>query len=389
MAGEMKDLEVAAAPFADLPASLLADVLAQTEHVSAQLLAEIGSARSNRTAFREQLEASGMIVRESDLGTPAPPTTCGADGSYAIERMLTADLAVAAAVAVEGLAPPKETRFWAEPRHTVFVSAEPHSEHTPTVLRAVMLGRELSLGIEAPHDLVLLDMTLTLPLIYFNQALNAAPQAKDLSCSEEFLKNSEGYLTAYAQVLTAGRTDRHFAGLPKYSTRREVADAMGWPGKYDDRGLLSLMLRSGELSKPLRLSQPSQEWHLNTSRLPDGIRSRLSAAIDAIVAGLRRVHVFYYKPQSWLPALRVEVAGAVAANPARLAAVVQGIKLQCSTAAMLEPYPLYLADRTVKATARSLPAFRHITTQQLAAEYDGDLGEVYLAMHGYRSESGV
>ncbi|MGH7966065.1 MAG: DNA double-strand break repair nuclease NurA, partial [Candidatus Binatia bacterium] len=165
------------APFTDLPASLLADVLAQSEIVSSLLLAEIGAAQSNRIAFRNQLEARGMILRESDLGVPLPPTTCGTDGSYAIERMLTADLAVAAAVAVEGLTPPQETRFWPEPRHTVFVSAEPHHEETPTILRAVMLGRELSLAIEAPHDLVLLDMTLTLPLIYFNQALNAAPTA--------------------------------------------------------------------------------------------------------------------------------------------------------------------------------------------------------------------
>ena len=55
---------------------------------------------------------------------------------------------------------------------------------------------------------------------------------------------------------------------------------------------------------------------------------------------------------------------------------------------MLEPYPIYLADRTVKALARAIPAFRQVTTQQISKRYEGDIGEVFFAMHGYRSETG-
>jgi hypothetical protein len=55
---------------------------------------------------------------------------------------------------------------------------------------------------------------------------------------------------------------------------------------------------------------------------------------------------------------------------------------------MLEPYPLYLADRTVKALARAVPAFRQVTTQRISEKYEGDIGEVFFAMHGYRSEIG-
>jgi hypothetical protein len=56
---------------------------------------------------------------------------------------------------------------------------------------------------------------------------------------------------------------------------------------------------------------------------------------------------------------------------------------------MLEPYPLYLADRTVKALARSIPAFRQVATQQISERYDGNISEVFFAMHGYRSEAGA
>lgn len=94
------------------------------------------------------------------------------------------------------------------------------------------------------------------------------------------------------------------------------------------------------------------------------------------------------KPQEWLPALRVEVSASVATNTHRLATVVQGIKHQTATPSMLEPYPIYLADRTVKALARAVPAFRQVTTQRISEQYEGDIGEVFFAMHGYRSEAG-
>jgi hypothetical protein len=55
---------------------------------------------------------------------------------------------------------------------------------------------------------------------------------------------------------------------------------------------------------------------------------------------------------------------------------------------MLEPYPLYLADRTVKALARAIPAFRQVTTQHISEQYEGDISEVFFAMHGYRSDAG-
>lgn len=374
-------------PFAELPAALVDEVLLRTGEVAGALLASFGQLKTQRAELRKQLELSGLLLRKSDLGAPPYPTTCATDGSYAIERLLTTDLVAAASVAVEGLTPPSETRHWAYPHHKTFIAAEPHKEETPTILRAVMLGRELELALEAPHDVVLLDGTLTLPVIYFNQALNKAPYASELKTSAEFLENAERFLSAYRDLLTLPRSDKQIVSLPKYSTRREVGKAIGWPENQDDRGLLTLVLNPGELTKPLQLEAPGQPWHFSTSEIRGVLRERIDALADEIVSALDRVHVFYYKPQSWLPALRVEVAASVAHNLYRLAVVVQGLEMQCATPAMLEPYPNYLADRTVKALARALPAFRQVTTQRIAEGFDGDIGEVFFAMHGYRTES--
>lgn len=381
----------AAAPFADLPAALVEEVLEQTTAVSRELLAAFEEVRDKRDALRSDLVGSGLLETEAGMAHASVPTTCGADGSYGIERLLTTDLAAAAAVAVEGLTPPSEKRHWEQPRHRTFITAETHDPDTATVLRAVMLGAELRLIIGAPHDLVMMDGTLALPIIYFNQALNKIADTRHLKCASEFEENCVEYLEAYLQILSSERSDRQFAALPKYSTRREICGHLKLPKRHDDRGLLTMLLEPGELTKPLPLDAEKAGpggWHLNTNTLPESLRDRAAAVVDAVTDAVGRVRVFYYKPQSWLPALRVEVPASVASNPHRLATVVQGIRHQTATPSMMEPYPIYLADRTVKALARAMPSFRQVTTQRISEGYAGDIGEVFFAMHGYRSESG-
>jgi hypothetical protein len=380
-------------PFADLPAALVEEVLGQTAAVAEGLLTSFKAIRAHRRSLRNHLLASDLVINESSLGYPPLPTTCATDGSYAIERLLTTDLAAAAAVAVEGLTPPSETRHWANPRHATFVAAEPHLEDTASVLRAVMLGEELCLAVEAPHDVVLIDGTLTLPTIYFNQALGKLHDAATLQCAQRFTERCIEYLAAYLTILRAQRSDKHFVSMPKYSTRREIGRIVDWPTTYDDRGMLTLLLNPGELTRPIELEHPRDQqgnvtWHINTGRLPQETKARAAELAGAIVDALESVRVFYYKPHDWLPALRIEVSASVASNQHRLASVVQGIKHQCATPSMLEPYPIYLADRTVKALARSVPAVRQVTTQRVSEQYEGDIGEVFFAMHGYRSESG-
>jgi hypothetical protein len=250
-----------------------------------------------------------------------------------------------------------------------------------------MLGNELLLAVRAPHDVVMFDGTLTLPIIYFNQAIGAS-DARGLRTSEEFLRHGTEYLTAYLELIAGERSDKQYIALPKYSTRREFGRELDWPEGHDDRGVLTLLLQPGELTRPRILEQPGQDWHLYLSGKFQELHPRTKELSAQIVEKLKSVHLFYYKPHEWLPALRVEVAASVALNTHRLATVVQGLKQQCATAAMLEPYPIYLADRMVKALARAVPAFRQVTTQRIAERYKGEIGEVFFAMHGYRSESG-
>jgi hypothetical protein len=247
---------------------------------------------------------------------------------------------------------------------------------------------ELKLAAEAPHEVIFLDGSLTTPLIFFNQALSKAAEKPKLRVAGELLQHIREYLEAYHTILSSRRSDRCWLGVPKYTTRREIGRQFDWPEAHDDRGLLTSILEPGEFTRALRLQPPSQTWHLNISPVYAEERSAVGRLKEDIIGLLPEIRVFYHRPYAWLPALRLETSRAVIETPARLAAVIHGVRHQCGSAAVLEPYPLYMADRMVKHLARAVPTFRQVTSQHLAETYDGDIEDVFLGLHGYRTESG-
>ncbi|MDE0185819.1 MAG: DNA double-strand break repair nuclease NurA [Candidatus Poribacteria bacterium] len=379
--------------FGELPQSLVDDVLERTKGIGQELLQSFEELRDKKEEWRGQLTNSGMVKHDSSLRPARSPTTCGVDGSHAVERLLATDLVVAGAVAVEGLTPPSEKRFWPEPQHFVHVATEVHNPDTGSILRAGMIGMELILAQSAPHGLVLLDGSFTSPIIYFNQGFSKAKEFADLKTVKEYLvKEIKSFLTAYHCVLASQRSDRQWVAVPKYTTHREIGRKLGWPASHDDRGLLSSVLEAGEYTIPTLLWQPTQPWHLNTSVVDDftdvAERDEINELVAQVKQFLGNIHVLYYRPHAFMPALRLEMSRAIANNPARLSVVLQGIKDQCGTAAIMEPYPLYLADRMVKHLPRAIPAFRQITSQYLAEDYQGDIDDVFVGLHSYRTESG-
>jgi hypothetical protein len=376
-------------PFGELPAALVDEVLKRTEDLSQKLLRDFEQVRARRQEWRESLEQAGLLCRDAELPYMPIPTTCGVDGSYAVERLLASDLVAAAAVAVEGLTPPSETRHWPEPRHLVWVETEAHEAETGTILRALMIGMELKLATQAPHEIVFLDGSLTTPLIYFNQALNKSRDILHLHTTIRSLDQTISALEAYLTILASTRSDRCWLAIPKYTTRREIGQGMGWPDTYDDRGLLSFLLEPGEYTRPRALQQPSEPWHLNLAPLEPATREAAGHIAGKIISLLGEIQVLYYRPYPWLPALRVEMSRAVAENQARLATALHGIRHQCGAPAVMEPYPLYMADRMVKHLPKAIPTFRQVTSQHIAETYRGNIEAVFIGLHGYRTESGV
>ncbi len=374
------------APFTDLPAALVEDLLGKTGEVADKLLEPIRRISGSREDLRQRLVSDGLLVGMSDLMSGEVPTTCAADGAYAVERLMATDLVCAAAVAVEGLSPPSEERHWDRPCHEGFVAAEPHVANTDTVLRAIMLGEELRLLEEAEHKLAMFDGSLSTPLAEFNLAFVRATETQELECSRRFLERCPDYLRAYRAVLRPTQSDRQCIGVPKQSTRRELGEKQeGWPDGISDRMMLSFLLDEGEMTAPRVMKTPGR---LRIDALPEHIREQAEGVAKEIPGILENCRVFYLKPERWMPAVRVEISHVVALDAGRLGRVVRGVAHQMAAPAMLEPYPLYLADRTVKALSRALPAVRQVVTQKVSERYEHDIGDVLQALHSYRTEGG-
>ena len=376
-------------PFTELPAALVQEVLNRTEEISQSLLSSFEKIETQRKKWREQITREGLLHKDSDLIPVPHPTCAGVDGAFAIERLLAIDLVAVGAVAVEGLTPPSEKRYWPEPYHHVYVNTENHAAETASILRGLMIGMEMTLAQNAPHEIVFLDGSLATPTIFFNQAISKIEDVPTLQASLELQDNICTYLESYKHILTAQRSDHYWVGVPKYTTKREIGVRLNWPPSYDDRGLLSLILEAGEYTHPLPLMKPNSPWHINTQPINAPQRDAAEKLAQEVTSLLNSIHIIYYRPYHWLPALRLEVAKSIAQNPARLSAVLTGIKDQCKAPAILEPFPLYMADRMIKHLAKAVPTFRQIASQRLAENFNGDLSEVFLSLHGYRTESGA
>lgn len=375
-------------PFAELPAALVDEVLTQTKDVSQRLLSAFGDLKAKKETWRNELSKKDLIRKQAALPFINTPTTCGVDGSMAIERLLALDLVAVGAAAVEGLTPPSEARYWPEPRHLVYVNTEIHHADTGSVLRGIMAGNEMQLAKDAPHEVVFLDGSLTTPIIFFNQALSKAAEASHLRVSKYLIEHILSFLESYRVVLQSIRSDHFWVAMPKYTTKREVGELASWHSAYEDRGILSLVLEPGEYTRPLPLKDPKSDWHINLSPVKEN-REQTVKVVDEITKLVNGIKVIYYRPVQWWPALRLELAQSIADNPSRLSIVLKGIEHQCQATAIMEPFPLYMADRMVKHLARSIPVFRQIVSQNLAENYDGDIGEVFMSLHGYRTETGA
>jgi hypothetical protein len=366
-------------PFGELPGALVEEMLNRSEQIGNDLYESYSAIQQRKESIKKQLTDSNFLRYKSEFGNPRIPTTCGVDGARAIDRLLSMDFAACAAVGVEGITPPAESRKWECPTHEVYISPLLHHAANPRVIGGKMLSMETILASNAPHDLVFSDGSFTTPLIHVNAAVNAALESKDSKLKDIILANFEEFLLGYKIILESSRTDKIFASLPKYTTKRELGEKFGWPPDFDDRAVLTTILRPGELIKPTPLKQDA-EWHLKSPS------SDFDDLIADVIHALTKIHVLYYRPNPWTPVLRIEIAKSIADNPSRLGVLLQGIEFQCGAPGIIEPYPLFIADRMVKNLSTGLSAIRQCSTSQMVElDNSSDLSDIFFMMHGYRT----
>lgn len=369
--------------FSDLPDALVRDLLACAVPVAEDVRNRIETLKASRETYRRSAQDQGLIKRKADLDVPREPSVAGIDGSYQIHRLTSLDLCAAAAVAIEGTS--KEAkRHWPEPYHRMWAGGVPHNDNTTGVLRGLMVGMELELAKEAPHDLVLLDGAFASLIIYLNQGLTNVDGVPQMLGDE--LRQRWREQGIFQRLFTLIRSDRVVA-VPKFTSRNELVGAGCLPSAdgIDGRTLATLLLEPGEYTAPLPVyGGPSggeqEKYHLPSLFCPEDNQRAMNEALQAIRA-------IYYRPFGWVPALRLEVPGAVANSLTRLSVALEGISRQFFSPAVVEPYPLFLADRMVKSLGSGVSVIEQ-TVAQHVADRGVDVELTMLCLQNYRTEGG-
>jgi hypothetical protein len=368
-------------PFSDLPDALVRDLLAQATPVAERVSNHLNRLRQARDPVRYRIQEEGLIARKADLDVPREPSVVGIDGSYQVHRLTALDLCAAAAVAVEGTAKDAR-RYWQEPFHRMWVNSFEHSKNATNTLRGLMISMELELAAEAPHDIVLLDGSFIVLLIYLNQGLTSFREAPTL-LREEFQRrwSDQRILDRFLQLIQSDRT----VAVPKYSGRNELGHFLhniDLP-ETDGKTLATIILEPDEYITPLPIfhfGDEDTEYHLPEEYCPREQKNQMNQSIE-------NMRVIFYRPYGWAPAVRLELTAPIAASQAKLSMVLEGIKRQIFSPAVTEPYPLFLADRMVKSLGAGVAVIEQAVAQYTVGA-SPDVEATLLCLQNYRTEGG-
>ena len=379
----------------DLPAVLVEDILRRNEEASASLADSIRGVQAGRGPVRRWLEDEDLLRRGPADDDGGAATTCGIDGSYVLDHMLTTSVVACAAVAVEGFVPPRHGGFWPV-RHRSHVGVEAHSDDTAVVVRGLMRMMEVELAAAAPHEVVLFDGSAASQIIHAHQAVTAARGSGAPGRVARLLRGEYPHFLGRLAAVLESR-ERIWASLPKFTALSELGDlcrkgggagAAAWPGRHDDKSVMTAALDEGEYTRPVALTRDGK-WHLPDPGQDEPRGGGGREAADRAVAAMDGLRVLYYRPHRAAPALRIEVAAGVAADEARMRRLLSSLRHQHASYAIMEPYPLYMADRMVKNLGAAVPLLAQSAMRRAAAEPGLDLGNALLSMRGYRTEIGM
>jgi hypothetical protein len=368
--------------FADLPDALVRDLLAKAVPVAEGVSRNLQALRDAHALLCAEARNHRLICKKADLDVPREPSVVGVDGSYQVHRLTALDLCAAAAVAVEGTSK-EAVRHWPEPYHDMWVDGLPHHTDTVGVLRGMMVSMEIALAANSPHDLVLLDGSFSSLIIYLNQALAKIDDCAKV-LTENFLERwGSDTLEQLKALLTSNRT----VAMPKFTSRNEFlrGNMLNPPVIVDGKTLATMILNPGEFTRPLPLQNNADPTSQQVDHLPEKYCPKKD--MDEIVGALNGLSVIYYRPYGWLPALRMELPSTITSSNTRLSIVLEGVTRQFFSPAVIEPYPLFLADRMVKSLGSGVAVIEQAVAQYVAGS-SPDIENTLLFLQNYRTEGG-
>jgi hypothetical protein len=145
-------------------------------------------------------------------------------------------------------------------------------------------------------------------------------------------------------------------------------------------------LEPGEFTVPLA-TYTDNRGRPETYHLPNSFLKPDEKLDEEMNSALSKVRTVYFKPYGWIPAIRLELPGSVANSPTRLAMALEGVESQLFTPAVLEPYPLFIADRMVKSLGAGVSVLEQAVSQHVV-DKGIDIQTSIICLQQYRTASG-
>lgn len=303
------------------------------------------------------------------------------DGGNVIEKMSGADILLAVAVGVEGLAQ-AQGGGWTQDRNQYYQwqTILPHHEATPRLCQGVMFLMELSVLAGANYEVRIMDGAHFTPILKINSMLSAKEEKAGqeyAAALRDFLRRTYNkVIPDIPDMISDAFNDSRIVALAKYSSSRDILDAYVKDKAItlDDKTFFTIGLRGDDLyTKPLSVGQSNEErarWddlHISCNlEIPEKeeLNDLLENALEPIrtksgkQAKESKLWFTYYKPYADGPAYRVECKEELARDTKKFERMLAGIKRQIVYPYIREPFPQYLADMMAKSVSGGLYALQ-------------------------------
>ena len=354
--------------YAYLPEDLLLQMLEKTPETAKQLAATV-------ELNDEQADKAREILNEQEIIQTCPDgeytsSIMAADGANIIEHKTSADILLAIAVGVDGLSDEESTAWPVEARqYQQWQAVLPHHVANPRLSQGIMFLMELSILAENDREIRIMDGSQLTTILKLNSLLSAndddaADQPYVQSLSDFLHENYQKVIPDIPDIIRNAFSDNTVIGLTKYSSSREIIDAIlhELDIKADDKVFMSMILKENEYTKPLSVGQCNKDkemWkriHMICNLEIDGVdKNDLNQRLEDALTPFKitdehnsELYFCYYKPNSFSSAFRFEVKKDLAEDTERLEKYFRSLERQIISPDIREPYPQYLADVIAK-----------------------------------------
>ena len=376
--GSSNHRQLTSEAFGDLPDALINELLSRAQCIRNKANKHVDTQVRERKPLREQARKLGLINELPKMPNLPPQSVSAVDGSMVSKRLASFDFHAATALAVDGIgSDTSEDRSL----HDIVVHINPPQPYGREVTLALMFCMEYEIANKAidNRELVMLDGAFSTGLIAISKALVSAQNHNDALISDFFDRWTQKTMSNLPEIIVSDRV----IALPKRSSANEFATQTRLFNSREidtnGRSTASLILDANEYSGPFCFdSRTPQTW-------PPGLYPEFWRDVSS---RLEELQVVYFKPHDWSHAYRVEMTPKIASDENRRHKALDIIRGQTTNSAMMEPYPLYVADRFAKSLNKGTEAILQAVRSEII--HDSTDPELTFAMlNVYRTEPEV